>query len=253
MLASQLNPVVRGRPPSASPDARNASEARVREAASRPTSDFLATAFEAYAGRIALVSSFGAEAAVLLHLAASIDPTIPVIFLDTGKLFGETLRYRETLIRHLGLSDVRSIAPDAGRVTAEDPTGTLWRDNPDRCCALRKVEPLARGLHGFDAWINGRKRSHGALRAALPFVEQDGSRVKLNPLAAWSAADVAAYFAAHGLPRHPLEADGYTSIGCLPCTDRAVPGEDVRAGRWRGREKTECGIHLSVAPTRGED
>ena len=199
------------------------------------------------------MSSFGAEAAVLLHLAAKIDTAIPIIFLDTGKLFGETLRYRDTLIRHLGLRDVRSIRPDERRIVAEDPQGMLWRSDPDRCCALRKVEPLVRALDGFAAWINGRKRSHGGLRAALPLVERVEGRVKINPLANWTAADVAAYFAAHDLPPHPLEEDGYRSIGCLPCTYRTAPGEEARAGRWRGRDKTECGIHLTVLPARGED
>lgn len=205
-----------------------------------------------FAGTIALVSSFGAEAAVLLHMVASIDRDVPVIFLDTGKLFGETLRYRDLLIRRLGLRDVRTIEPDPVRVAAIDPDGTLWHSDPDRCCALRKVEPLAHALAPFDAWINGRKRGHGALRTSLPFVEMADGRAKINPLAAWTADDLAAYFAAHDLPRHPLAADGYSSIGCLPCTDRTLPGEDLRGGRWRGRDKTECGIH-QTPPARGED
>jgi len=213
--------------------------------------EFLRTALRAFAGRIALVSSFGAEAAVLLHMAAAVDSSLPVIFLDTGKLFGETRRYRDTLIRRLGLHDVRSIEPDAKRLAAEDPQGMLWHSAPDRCCALRKVEPLARALAPFDAWINGRKRSHGASRAHLPLVEQAEGRIKLNPLANWSAEDVAAYFAAHDLPHHPLEAEGYRSIGCLPCTEPAAPGEGPRAGRWRGHDKTECGIHLLSARGHG--
>lgn len=221
-------------------------EALAVRAASLPTPAFLALAMSEFSGRIALVSSFGAEAAVLLHMVASVDAALPVIFLDTGKLFGETLCYRDSLVRRLGLRDVRTIEPDAARIAAADPDGTLWRSNPDRCCALRKVEPLAHALAGIDAWINGRKRSHGGLRAALPLLERVANRVKITPLAGWTAVDVAAYFAAHDLPHHPLEADGYRSIGCLPCTDRAVSGEDPRAGRWRDRDKTECGIHLTV-------
>lgn len=198
--------------------------------------------------RIALVSSFGTEAAVLLHMISTIDAGTPVIFLDTGKLFGETLRYRDNLVRRLGLVDVRSMRPDPARLAAEDPGGTLWRGDPDRCCFIRKVEPLERALAGFEAWINGRKRHHGGARAALPVVEAADGRIKINPLASWGPAEIDAYFAAHDLPRHPLEADGYRSVGCLPCSDRALPGEDARAGRWRGRGKTECGIHLPAAP-----
>ena len=199
-----------------------------------------------FRGRIALVSSFGIEAAVLLHMVSTIDAATPVIFLDTGKLFGETLRYRDELVRRLGLVEVRSVRPDPDRLAAEDPQGMLWRSDPDRCCALRKVEPLEQALGGFEAWINGRKRHHGGARAALPVIEAAGGRIKVNPLASWGRGEIDAYFAAHDLPRHPLEADGYRSVGCLPCSDRAQPGEGARDGRWRGSGKTECGIHVSV-------
>ena len=205
-----------------------------------------------FPGRIALVSSFGIEAAVLLHMVSTIDAGTPVIFLDTGKLFGETLRYRDQLVRRLGLVDVRCVQPDASRLAAEAPAGTLWQSEPDRCCAIRKVEPLERALSSFEAWINGRKRHHGGARAALPVVEAAGGRIKINPLASWGPAEIEAYFAAHELPRHPLEADGYRSVGCLPCSDRSTPGEEVRAGRWRGRGKTECGIHGAAAAPRDE-
>lgn len=201
-----------------------------------------------FPGRIALVSSFGAEAAVLLHLVAAIDSATPVIFLDTGKLFGETLAYRDLLVRRLRLRDVRSLAPDPARIAALDPDGTLWARDPDACCALRKVEPLARALRPFDAWINGRKRHHGGGRSALPAVETVDGRIKLNPLADWGAAEIDAYFEAHALPRHPLVDDGYASIGCMPCTTPVGAGEDARDGRWRGRAKTECGIHLAGLP-----
>ena len=198
---------------------------------------------EEFPGRIALVSSFGAEAAVLLHLVAQIDRRTPVIFLDSGKLFKETLNYRGALVAQLGLTDVRSVNPDPQRIVAADPRGVLWATNPDRCCFLRKVEPLERALSGFDAWINGRKRHHGGLRADLPVLEADGARIKINPLAQWDRAAIDAYFAEHGLPRHPLEAQGYRSIGCAPCSTSVRADEDARAGRWRGLEKTECGIH----------
>ncbi|MFC7333645.1 phosphoadenylyl-sulfate reductase [Rhodocista pekingensis] len=198
-------------------------------------------------GRIALVSSFGTESAVLLHMVAGIDPGVPVIFIDTGKLFGETLRYRDRLVALLGLTDVRSPGPDPAEETREDADGGLWLRDPGACCALRKVRPLDRALAPFDAWITGRKRFQAATRTVLPAIEAADGRIKLNPLAGWSRQDLTAYLDRHGLPRHPLEADGFLSIGCMPCTDRVAPGEDIRAGRWRGRGKTECGIHRPAA------
>lgn len=206
--------------------------------------DPLLASIERFQGRIALVSSFGAESAVLLHMIAEIDRTIPVIFLDTGKLFAETLRYRETLADWLGLRDLRTARPDPERLARADPRGDLWRDDPDGCCWQRKVEPLEAALAGFDAWITGRKRFHGGERYALDAVEHEPSgRVKVNPLARWSAADVLAYFIRYDLPRHPLAARGFRSVGCAPCTRAVRPDESPRAGRWAGRMKTECGIH----------
>lgn len=205
----------------------------------------LERATDLFRGKIALVSSFGAEAAVLLELVASVDPTVPVLFIDTGKLFGETLRYRDRVAEKLGLTDVRSIRPRRDAIEAADPNGILWTQDPDACCALRKVRPLEHALSGFDAWISGRKRFHGATRASLPKVEYVDGRVKLNPLADWTREEIQARFKASKLPRHPLEADGFLSIGCMPCTDRVQPGEDIRAGRWRNQEKTECGIHVT--------
>jgi phosphoadenosine phosphosulfate reductase len=203
-----------------------------------------------FANEIALVSSFGAEAAVLLHVVAVVDPATPVIFLNTGKLFGETLRYRDRLVDRLGLRDVRTIAPDPERLQSIDPEEVLWYGNPDMCCYVRKVEPLHRALQPFSASISGRKRFHGDGRSALPLVEAIDGRIRINPLAAWRKEDIDAYFAAHDLPRHPLEADGFLSIGCMPCTDRVAPDENVRAGRWRGQGKTECGIHAPRAQWR---
>lgn len=202
-----------------------------------------------FAGEIALVSSFGTEAAVLLHMVAAVDPKTPVIFLDTGKLFGETRRYRDELVARLRLKDVRIVMPDAAELAKRDGDGTLWFTNPDACCRLRKVEPLARALEGFAAWINGRKRYQGDLRSLIPTVEAAEGRVKINPLAQWTRAEVDAYFERHELPHHPLQADGFQSVGCIPCSERSRPDEDARAGRWRGLDKTECGIHLP-APDR---
>jgi phosphoadenosine phosphosulfate reductase len=196
-----------------------------------------------FPGRIAAVSSFGAEAAVLLGLVAEIDPATPVIFLDTGKHFAETLAYRDELARRLGLSDLRVIQPEAADLAQRDPGGTLHRGNPDQCCRLRKVLPLARALAGFDAWITGRKRFQGGARAALATIEAAEGRIKINPLAQWSAQRIAAEFASRALPRHPLVGQGYASIGCAPCT-RPIPASQApRSGRWAASEKTECGIH----------
>ncbi len=196
-------------------------------------------------GRTALVSSFGAESAVLLDMVATVDPDTPVIFLDTGKLFGETYDHREELTRLLGLKRVRMVRPDPAALARHDPRGTLWRRNPDACCHIRKTEPLDGVLDGFAAWITGRKRFQGNLRSALPVIEGEPAmgRLKLNPLAPWTPDDVERYRRLRNLPAHPLVAEGYRSIGCVPCTRPVRPGEPPRAGRWWGLDKTECGIH----------
>ena len=195
--------------------------------------------------KLALVSSFGTESAALLKVMAEVDPKIPVIFLDTGWLFEETLRYRDTLIAALALGDVRSIKPLEENLSREDPDRELWFSDPDACCRIRKVEPLKRALAPFSAWINGRKRFQGGLRAAIPVVEEDGSRLKFNPFANISREEIEAIYQLAKLPPHPLAASGYLSVGCMPCTSRTSPDEDARAGRWRGRAKTECGIHTT--------
>ena len=198
-------------------------------------------------GQIAAVSSFGTESAVLLHMVAQADPATPVVFTDTLKMFPETLAYRDMLVARLGLLDVRVIQPDPTLLAAKDPEGIRHGYDPDGCCDLRKVEPLARGLTPFEAWISGRKGFQAGTRRALPRFEVEEGRLKLNPLADWDKAALDGYFAAHDLPRHPLEAEGYLSIGCAPCTSKVKPGEDPRAGRWRGFDKVECGIHQPVS------
>jgi phosphoadenosine phosphosulfate reductase len=207
------------------------------------TADMLAALLPELAGRVALVSSFGAESAVLLHLVAAVDRQVPLIFINTQKMFGETLAYRDELAERLGFVDLRVFRPDPYQLALKDNTSLRWSYDPDGCCALRKVEPLDRALGGFDAWISGRKGFQAKTRAALPRFEIEDGRLKINPLADWAKPDLDAYFAAHDLPRHPLEAQGYPSIGCSPCTSKVRPGEDPRAGRWRGWDKTECGIH----------
>jgi len=193
--------------------------------------------------QLALVSSFGIESAALLKVMADVDPAIPVVFLDTGWLFEETLAYRDTLITTLGLSDVRSIKPLEETLSREDGNRELWFSDPDACCRIRKVEPLQRALAPFSGWINGRKRFQGGLRAEIPVVEEDGARLKFNPFANVSREQIEAIFTEAKLPPHPLAASGFLSVGCMPCTSRTSPDEDARAGRWRGRAKTECGIH----------
>lgn len=201
----------------------------------------------AFPGRIAVVSAFGAESAVLLDLVAAIDPATPVIFLDTGKHFAETLAYRDRLATRLGLSDLRVVTPDEAVIARQDRDGRLWSHSPDFCCHLRKVVPLTRALSGFQAWITGRKRFHGDSRTFLEPIEAVDGRVKINPLAHWSLREIGEAFAARDLPRHPLAARGYASIGCAPCTRAVDDGESPRAGRWADREKSECGIHRSPA------
>ncbi|MBC7801369.1 MAG: phosphoadenylyl-sulfate reductase [Gemmatimonadaceae bacterium] len=211
--------------------------------------DVLRQGFADYAGRIALVSSFGAESAVLLALVADLDRSVPVLFLETKRHFPETLRYRQDLTAWLGLLDVRDVSPAARAVQARDPDGALHAFDADACCALRKGEPMDDALAPFGAWVTGRKRSQSATRAAMPLIEHVDGRAKLNPLADWTAADIEAEMVRRRLPRHPLAAQGYRSIGCAPCTQPTAPGADPRSGRWSATAKTECGIHRPMEHT----
>jgi phosphoadenosine phosphosulfate reductase len=211
-------------------------------------STILSAAIETFGDRLALVSSFGAESAVLLHLVSQLKPDIPVLFLDTGMLFGQTLDYRKSLARQFGLTDVRDLRPHYADLAAVDPDAKLHQTDTDACCNVRKVVPLDRALQEFDAWITGRKRFHGGDRLTMRVVEEGEGKVKFNPLANWGKAELDAYAAEHNLPAHPLVAAGFPSIGCWPCTQPADEGENTRAGRWKGLDKTECGIHLARAP-----
>lgn len=198
------------------------------------------------AGDTAVVSSFGAESAVLLHLISQIDPNVPVLFLDTGKHFPETLAYRDELTDRLGFRRI-DLYPEIANLKARDESGLRWSYDPDGCCELRKVRPLAKALEEYDASFTGRKAFQSSTRANLPRFEVDASdaqgRLKINPLIDWSADDITAYFEKHDLPRHPLVERGFPSIGCMPCTRPVAEGEDARAGRWSGWDKVECGIH----------
>jgi phosphoadenosine phosphosulfate reductase len=197
-------------------------------------------------GDAAIVSSFGAESAVLLHLIGSIDPSVPVLFLETGKHFPETLAYRDLLAERIGLKDLRNITPDPEAIAKKDETGLRWSYDPDGCCEIRKVIPLKAALAPFDAQFTGRKAFQSSTRTALPRFEVEEGRLKVNPLADWDKARIEAYMAEHVLPAHPLVEQGYPSIGCAPCTSVVQAGEDPRSGRWRGWEKVECGIHTPV-------
>ncbi|MDO8411826.1 MAG: phosphoadenylyl-sulfate reductase [Phenylobacterium sp.] len=220
-------------------------DAELRHA--EPT-EIIAAAHREFGDKLAMVSSFGAESAVLLHLAAQVSKDIPILFLDTGMLFGQTLDYRRNLAAQLGLTDVRDLRPHYQDLAVADPDAKLWKTDVDGCCHIRKVLPLDRALGEFDAWITGRKRFHGGDRLSLRVVEEADPHVKFNPLANWGKEDLDAYVLAHDLPAHPLVAQGFPSIGCWPCTSPVEDGQDVRAGRWQGSQKSECGIHVARAP-----
>jgi len=197
----------------------------------------------AYSNDIAMTSSFGVESAVLLHMVASVGVQVPIFFVDTGVLFDETIRYKDQLVRRLDLRAVHVVRADPAAVAATDRDGVLFRADPDLCCEVRKVAPLRATLDRYTAWISGRKRMHGADRAGLAPVERTDRHVKINPLWDWDTADIDEYMRRHDLPPHTLEGVGFTSVGCRTCTSRTEPHEERRAGRWRGRPKTECGIH----------
>ncbi|MFT3725884.1 MAG: phosphoadenylyl-sulfate reductase [Hyphomonadaceae bacterium] len=206
--------------------------------------EIIAVAVREFGRRITYVSSFGAESAAMLGLIAEVDPGMPIVFIDTGMHFHQTLQYRDTLRDFLKLSDIRTHKGDAAEIKAVDPKGVLNKTDPDACCEVRKVRPLAPALEGFEAWITGRKRFHGGGRANLAVVEFSEGRFKINPLADWTHEHVEDYFKERNLPHHPLVADGYPSIGCWPCTVRPTDPNDVRSGRWVGFKKEECGLHL---------
>lgn len=207
---------------------------------------------EHLAGEVTTVSSFGAESVVLLHLIAEVAPNTPVLFLETGKHFPETLAYRDLLIERLGLTNVINLTPGEADLAKKDESGLRWSYDPDGCCEIRKVIPLAKAMANYDASITGRKGFQASTRTGLPRFEIDrtdaAGRLKINPLADWSPEDVAHYIEKHDLPAHPLVAEGYPSIGCSPCTTKVGEGEDPRSGRWKGWDKTECGIHVPLTP-----
>ena len=205
----------------------------------------IAVSLQEFGAGLAAVSSFGADSAILLHLIAQAQPSLPVLFLQTNKHFPATLRYQAQLVQELGLTDVRDLLPDVSALKTHDPLGALCLTDKDRCCDLRKTQPLALGIAPFQAWFTGRKQFQAATRNSLPAFEAVGQHIRINPLKDWSTEQLEAYREAHHLPPHPLVEQGYRSIGCMPCTRAVSDGEDQRAGRWAGSVKTECGIHLN--------
>ncbi|RLQ86925.1 phosphoadenylyl-sulfate reductase [Notoacmeibacter ruber] len=196
-----------------------------------------------FPGAIGTVSSFGADSAALLKLIADVDPATPVMFLDTGQHFGETMAYRDDLSADLGLTNLQIVHPKAEMLSRLDPANDLYKTDTDQCCDIRKVEPMARAVAPFDAWFTGRKRYQSAQRAEMPVFEAVGPRIRINPLARWTTEDQANFMRQNDLRENPLIAFGYLSIGCFPCTQPSTDG-DERSGRWAGQAKTECGIHL---------
>ena len=209
----------------------------------QPAEAIVAWAVETFGERFCVTSSFAD--AVLVHVVSRVAPGVEVVFLDTGLHFAETLRVRDIVQRTLPVT-VRSIRPRLTVAEQEEAHGPkLWARSPDECCDMRKVEPLERALAGYDAWAAGLRRDESPTRANTPVVGFDANRgkVKVSPLAAWTQADVDAYISRHDVPVNVLLRQGYSSVGCWPCTRRTPPGEDPRAGRWPLFDKTECGIH----------
>jgi phosphoadenosine phosphosulfate reductase len=192
-----------------------------------------------FPGEVALSASFAGGGIVLAHLLSQIDPSVPVLFLDTGFHFPETLEFKERLSARLGIT-VQTLTP------ATDP-GPLYETDADACCQIRKVDPMQRALESFTAWVSALRRDQGPTRASVSTIElhERGERplIKIHPLAKWTRDDVARYVREHDLPSHPLLSRGYSSIGCWPCTRPTLPGESERAGRWSGTNKVECGLH----------
>jgi phosphoadenosine phosphosulfate reductase len=215
-----------------------------RDLEGAPAQDVLRWAVDTFGDRFVIASSMGDG--LLAHLASSVASGVDVLFLDTGYHFAETIGTRDAVAQVYDVT-VRTVLPLLSVAQQDASHGErLYERDPNACCALRKVEPLARGLEPYTAWASGIRRDEAATRRDIRVVEWDAkrSKVKVNPIAAWTAADVDAYVAEHGVLVNPLAYDGYPSIGCAPCTRRVAPGEDPRSGRWAGTTKTECGLHV---------
>jgi phosphoadenosine phosphosulfate reductase len=211
--------------------------------------EVLAWGWKRFAPDAALLSSFGTESVVLLHMVSEVARDMPVFFLETGYHFKETLEYKKALIELLNLN-VIDLKSEMSREEFISRFGEdLYRWDPDSCCEINKVAPLQKALVGLRAWISGIRRAQGPERKQVGVLEEyPGRPYKLNPLANWTSKETWAYIQKHSLPTHPLYDKGYTSIGCWPCTRPPMKGEDDRAGRWANRVKTECGIHTFMKP-----
>ena len=219
----------------------SADEARVAAAALRsaPPDAVLAWAVTTFPGRVALSLSFGGPGVALAHMLSAIDRAVPVLFIDTGMLFPETLAFKDAFAARYGLNVV-TLRPDF------DP-GPLYTTDPDSCCGIRKVEPMQRVLPAYDAWVSALRRDQSSARSETEVVEHhaagDHPVIKVHPLAHWSRSDIWRYLRENEVPHHPLLDQGYSSLGCWPCTRRSADPADERAGRWAGTRKTECGLH----------
>lgn len=207
------------------------------------SAEILAWATATFGTGLVTTSSFQTQSVPLLHLLSRFASEVPVLFLDTGFHFPETIAFKDRLAERLGL-DVRELRPEMGHAGFLRRYGELHRHDPDHCCHVNKVLPLRRALDGVPAWISGIRRDQTPQRAEVPIVDLVDGRYKVCPMARWTERDVWSYLDRHDLPSHPLLADGYRSIGCAPCTRPVLAGEDGRAGRWSGRGKTECGLHF---------
>jgi phosphoadenosine phosphosulfate reductase len=228
-------------------------ERAAEHVAAMPPEDVLRWSAATFGADVVASSSFQSQSVPLLHMISRACPGMPVMFLDTGFHFPETIAFRDRLVAEFGLN-LQVLHCRIPRDAFMRCYGTLYRSDPDLCCYLNKVEPLARALAGKAAWIAGIRRDQTEARRATPVLERGGDGVvKISPLASWSAADVEGYVRVHGLPLHPLAAQGYRSIGCKPCTRAVSPSDDARAGRWADSEKSECGIHEDFWRTQGGD
>lgn len=195
--------------------------------------------------KIAYVCSFGAESAVLLHMISNIERNLPVVFINTLKLFNETIDYKDRLVREFSLKNITELTPSKEDIELYDSEGKLWSNNPDKCCNFRKVKILDNYLNNFQAWFSGRKGYQSDERSKNNIVELQDKKFIISPLISWKKKDVDDYYIKYNLPRHPLSDQGFLSIGCKNCTSKTVNLSDIRSGRWNGLQKTECGIYKS--------
>ena len=208
--------------------------------------EIVAWAVREFAPRFAMTSSFGPESGVLLHILSRVDPSVPVLFLETGYHFPETLEYKAKLAALFGLTSVIDLRADPGEKTAfvAKHSGVPYEKDPDGCCRINKVEPLERALKNYDAWMSGIRRQQTDQRKSIRIVEEyEGELFKISPLANFNSRDTWWYLKEHQIPQHPLFEKGYMSVGCWPCTRPIQAGDDERSGRWAGKDKKECGIH----------